>query len=121
MLVTALDDITRYTAQDIAEIVAQAESAARKATEDYVDNTLKGKDNFPCGFAWVEIFAVRGNTRVGRAFKAVGFSKIGSALHWQNPSRVPVQNVDAKYAGAVAAQRVLESYGFEAYAVDRLD
>jgi hypothetical protein len=29
--------------------------------------------------------------------------------------------VDAKMAGAVAAQRVLESYGFTAYAVDRLD
>jgi hypothetical protein len=121
MLVTALDDIKQYTAEDIAAIVAQAESAARRACEDYIDRKLIGEDNFPCGFAWVEVFGVRGNTKVGRAFKALGFSKIGSGLHWQNPSRVPVQNVDAKMAGAVAAQRVLEGYGFTAYAVDRLD
>ena len=121
MLVTAQDDIREYTARDIAQIVATAEEAAERAAREYVNRTLKGQDNFPCGFAWVELFGVRGNTRVGRAFKALGFSKIGSSLHWQNPSRVPVQNVDAKYAGACSAQRVLESYGFTAYAVDRLD
>jgi len=121
MLVTALDDIKQYTAQDIAAIVAQAESAAERATEDYVDNKLLGEDNMPCGFAWVEIFGVRGNTKVGRAFKALGITKMGGGLYWHNPSRVPVQNVDAKMAGAVAAQRVLEGYGFTAYAVDRLD
>ena len=121
MLVTALDDTTQYTAREIAEIVAQAESAAERATEDYVNNTLKGEDAMPCGFAWVEVFGVRGNTKVGRAFKALGISKMGGGLYWHNPSRVPVQNVDAKMAGAVAAQRVLEGYGFTAYAVDRLD
>ena len=121
MLVTTLDDIKQYTAQDIAAIVAQAESAARKACEDYIDNKLGGQDSFPCGFAWVELFGVRGNTKVGRAFKALGITKLGTGLYWHNPSRVPVQNVDAKMAGAVAAQRVLEGYGFTAYAVDRLD
>jgi len=121
MTVTALDDVKAYTAQDIAEIVAQAQSAAERAAEEYVQEKLGGEDNMPCGFAWVEIFGVRGNTRVGRAFKALGITKLGGGLYWHNPSCVPVQNVDAKYAGAVAAQRVLEGYGFTAYAVDRLD
>lgn len=121
MLVTAQDDIREYTAQEIAEIVATAEEAAERAARQYVNNTLKGQDNFPCGFAWVEVYDVRGNTRVGRAFKALGFHKIGKSLHWQNPSRVPVQNVDAKYEGARAAVNVLRGYGFAAYAVDRLD
>ena len=122
MLVTALDDIKQYTAQDIAAIVAQAESAARKACEDYIDNKLGGQDSFPCGFAWVEIMNIRSNSKVGRAFSLLGISKLtGKFLYWHNPGGVPVQNVDAKMAGAVAAKRVLEGYGFDAYAVDRLD
>ena len=121
MLVTAQDNIHDYTAEDVAQIVAAAQSAAEQASEQYLRDVLEGSDNFPCGFAWVELDDVRGNTRVGRAFKALGFTKIGKSLHWQNPGRLRVQNVDAKYAGAAAAVNVLRGYGFDACAADRLD
>ena len=38
-----------------------------------------------------------------------------------DPSGMPVQNVDTKEAGAYAAQKVFEKYGFRAYAGSRLD
>jgi len=122
MLVTAQDNVKAYTVEDIAKIVAQAHSAAREATQDYIDRTLGGQDSMPCGFAWIEIMNIRSNSKVGRAFSSLGISKLtGKFLYWHNPGGVPVQNVDAKMAGAVAAKRVLEGYGFDAYAVDRLD
>jgi len=121
MLVTAQDKVTEYTAHEIAAIVAQAKSAAQKAAEEYLQEKLGGQDNMPCGFAWCEIFGVRGNTKIGRAFKLLGISKLGAGLYWHNPAGIPVQNVDAKMAGAVAAKHVLKDYGFTAYAVDRLD
>lgn len=121
MLVTAQDDVKAYTAHEIAAIVAQAKSAAERACKDYVNNKLGGQDNMPCGFAWVEIFGVRGNTKIGRAFKLLGITKLGAGLYWHNPAGIPIQNVDAKSEGARAAAGVLKDYGFTAYAVDRLD
>ena len=122
MLVTAQDDVKVYTAHEIAAIVAQAMSAAQKAAEEYLQEKLGGQDSMPCGFAWIEIMNIRSNSKVGRAFSLLGISKLtGKFLYWHNPGGVPVQNVDAKMAGAVAAKRVLEGYGFDAYAVDRLD
>jgi len=38
-----------------------------------------------------------------------------------NPADIAVQNIDTKYEGALAFAKVLESYGFKAYAGSRLD
>ena len=38
-----------------------------------------------------------------------------------NPSEHGAQNIDTKEAGALAAQKVFEKYGFRAYAGSRLD
>jgi len=47
-------------------------------------------------------------------------SYTGSFQLW-NPSGLPVQNVDTLEAGADAAAKVFQKYGFTAYAGSRLD
>lgn len=87
-----------------------------------------GGDRYACGFAWVTIYPKhKGNTTLGKAerqvIKALGFTKdwTGKAYQYWNPSKSPVQNIDIKEAGAVAAAAVLTKHGFNAYAGSRLD
>ena len=103
-------------------IVAEAKSAAREAAERFFQEKLNGRDQFACGFAWVDIFGVKGNTKLGRAFKEAGVSKshTGAFQIW-NPANMYVQNVDTLEAGAQAAADVFKKYGFSAYAGSRLD
>jgi len=111
-----------YTINEIKDIVAKAKKAAYEAASDYLVEKLDGKDNYPCGFAWVNIHGIKGNTKLGRNMKAAGIEKDYSGAHsiW-NPSDVNVQNVDVKEAGASAAADVFTSYGFKAYSGSRLD
>jgi hypothetical protein len=103
-------------------IVNEAKQAAREAAEKFFQEKLGGRDQFSCGFAWVDIFGIKGNTRLGKAFKAAGIRKsyTGAYQIW-NPSEMAVQNIDTLEAGAEAAARVFEKYGFRAYAGSRLD
>lgn len=112
-----------YTQEQINEIVIEAQQRARIAAWDYFQNTLKGQDQYACGFAWVDVYGVKGNTKIGRMLKAAGMRKdwSGKAFQIWNPSGHPAQNVDTKEAGARAAAEVFRQYGFEAYAGSRLD
>jgi len=114
----------QYTVDQVQAIVAEAKSAAHTRAIEYISKHLNGEDNFPCGFAWVEIYGIKGNTKLGRTLKAAGIDQNtwGSRCFriW-NPSAVNYQNVDCKEAGAQAAADILKKYGFEAYASSRLD
>jgi hypothetical protein len=103
-------------------IVAEAKSAAREAAERFFQEKLGGRDQFACGFAWVDIFGIKGNTKLGKAFKEAGVKKshTGAFQIW-NPADMYVQNVDTLEAGAQAAADVFKRYGFTAYAGSRLD
>jgi hypothetical protein len=103
-------------------IVNEAKQAAREAAEKYFQEKLGGVDQYACGFAWTDIYGVKGNTRLGKAFKAAGIRKsyTGSYQIW-NPSEMGVQNIDTLEAGAEAAAAVFQKYGFQAYAGSRLD
>ena len=110
------------TAEMIPEIVREAQEAAHSAAAKFFQERLGGRDQFACGFAWVNIYGIKGNTRIGRALSAAGIRKAyGGGLQMWNPSKFPVQNVDTLEAGAEAAAQVFKRYGFEAYAGSRLD
>ena len=112
----------RYTVEDIRTIVAEAERAAYSAADTYFHDVLGGVDRYACGFAWVNIYGIKGNTKIGRRMKQAGIGKdYTGALQIWNPSKYPVQNVDTLEAGARAAAKVFEHYGFTAYAGSRLD
>ena len=112
----------QYTVEEIQTILTQAKISAQDASQKYLDERLGGEDNFPCGFAWVNIYGIKGNTKMGRAMKAAGIEKdySGSYKIW-NPGNLNVQNVEVKSAGAEACAEVFKQYGFTAYAGDRLD
>jgi hypothetical protein len=111
-----------YTKEQIVAIVAEAKTEARVAANQFFQEKLGGVDKYSCGFAWVDIFGIKGNTRLGRALKAAGVRKsyTGSFQIW-NPAEMGVQNIDTLEAGAEAAAKVFERYGFQAYAGSRLD
>lgn len=115
------------TVEDVLNILREVrEEAATAAKEKY--ESLGGKHQWPCGFAWVEFLDYKGKkldgrTKMGRLLKKAGLEKsysTGMYMMW-NPSGMMVQNMDTLYSGAEAAVKALEKYGFKAYACSRMD
>jgi hypothetical protein len=81
------------------------------------------KDQFACGFAWVEVYVDRVNSKQARELLAAGFKKDYKprCLSFWNPGDLPVQNIDIKEAGADAMAVYLKSLGLTAYSGSRLD
>lgn len=111
----------------IQAAIREAEEAAYEAADHFFKTTLNGRDQYACGFAWVNIYRyngveIKGNTKIGRAMKAAGIRQnYNRAFQIWNPSGYPCQNVDTLEVGARAAADVLTKYGFTAYAGSRLD
>lgn len=98
--------------------MAEAQSAAQAFTEKY----FGGQDGGPCGFAWVNVYKVRKNSKMGKALAEVGFSKSydGSLQQWNKWYRG--QSVDAAEHGATAYAAVMkEELGLDFYSGSRLD
>lgn len=111
-----------YTQEQINSIVIEAKTAAREAADQYFNERLGGKDQYACGFAWVNIYGVKGNTKLGKMLKAAGVKQdYTKAFSIWNPADHGCQNIDTKEAGAEAAAKVFEKYGFRAYSGSRLD
>lgn len=111
----------------VDEIRFEMTEAAKAASEKFFKEVLGGQDACACGFAWVEVWPnYKGNTRQGRAerqvLKDLGLEpSYNKSFQMWNPGGLPVQNIDAKEAGAHAAAEVLRKYGFKAYTGSRLD
>ena len=111
-----------YTQDQINNIVWEAKHEAAHAAHKFFYEKLNGVDQLACGFAWVNIYGVKGNTKLGKMLKAAGVKQdYTKAFQIWNPSGMGVQNVDTLEAGADAAAAVFKRYGFEAYAGSRLD
>jgi hypothetical protein len=109
--------------QDIQTIVAQSVAIAQQESTKYFTEQLKGEDRFACGFAWVDVYVDRTNSKLAKELIAAGFKKDykPKCLSMWNPGGVNVQNIDCKEAGAVAMAEFLRSQGLYAYAGSRLD
>ncbi len=113
--------MTAYLAQEqVNSIVAEAMTSARTAAEAAL---ARYGDRDMCGFAWVNIYGIKGSTKLGRMLAAAGVRKNSYERAFQlwNPSKMPVQSVGILEEGARAAADVFKRYGFEAYAGSRLD
>ena len=111
-----------YTVEQIRNLVDEAKAKAYAAADEHENKYYPEGGWGACGFAWVNIWGIKGNTKLGRAMKAAGISKDYSGAHsiW-NPSKYPTQNVSTLEAGAQAAAQVFKDAGFTAYAGSRLD
>ena len=80
-----------FTQNQINTIVAEARDAAHQAATNYFHTVLRGQDQYACGFAWVDICGVKGNTRLGRMLKAAGVDRKSTRLNSSHvrTSRMP--------------------------------
>ena len=127
-LAVIANDPKLYTVEDLKTIMQDAKTAAATAAQSFLDdwNASTGGNQYGepmyCGFAWVNIYNVKGNTRLGRAMKQAGYTKdYTGAYQIYNPAGYGGQSMDVKEAGARAAAQVFENYGFTAYAGGRAD
>ena len=104
----------------VEAIVIEAQVEAAKACRAYL---AAHGDRDACGFAWVNVWGVRSNSKLGNALKKAGFRKDWKpkTLSMWNPGGLPVQNIDIKEAGAYAYATFLQTLGLQAYAGSRLD
>ena len=107
------------TQEQVNAIVQEAMISAKQAA---LDALAKFGDRDACGFAWTNIYGVKGNTKLGKMLKAAGVRQdYTKAFQLWNPAKLPVQSVGILEAGAEAAADVFRKHGFEAYAGSRLD
>lgn len=106
-----------------ADKIEQAKSLAYKASMEFFYDKLNGKDQFACGFAWVDVYVDRTNSAQAKELIKAGFKKDykPKCLSMWNPGGLGVQNIDTKEAGADAMAEYLRSLGLNAYAGSRLD
>ncbi len=112
--------MSNVTHENFAEIHAVAEAVAVKAAAATKERI--GGDRGACGFAWVNVYNVRSNSKLGKEMAKVGFRKAyGGGLQLWNPGKAMVQSVEVLESGAVAYAKILKDVGLEAYAGSRLD
>ena len=112
-------NLNDYTVADLIVIKEAALQHARDAAEASVE--ANGELGY-CGFAWINIYGIKGSTKLGRRMKQAGFEKDYSGAYsiW-NPSGLGTQCMSTKEAGAYAAAKVFSAAGFTAYAGSRAD
>jgi len=117
----AIAEKETFNAEAVQDALNEAGMAARTAAKAFY---AQHGDRGACGFAWVNVWGVRSNSRLGKTLQSYGFRKdyTGSLQLW-NPSKAGVQSVDILEAGAEAFAQVLrDKLGLEkVYAGSRLD
>jgi hypothetical protein len=112
---------TKFDLEAVQDACNEAAMAARTAAKAF---HAQYGDRDCCGFAYVNVYGVRSNSKMGKALQAAGFRKdyTGSLQLW-NPSKFPTQSLNILEAGAEAYAQVLrDKLGLEkVYAGSRLD
>jgi len=109
-----------YNAEAVQAACNEAAIQARTAAKAFYN---QHGDRDCCGFAWVDVYGVRSNSRLGKTLQSYGFRKsyTGSLQLW-TPCGSPTQSISIKEAGAEAYAKVItEKLGIKAYAGSRLD
>ncbi len=105
---------------DIQAIYAEAKQAATNAENAYL---AQYGERAYCGFAWVDVFVNRTNSKEAKALLGVGFRKSyrPKTLNMWTCGNYHGQSMDVKEEGAQAFAAVLQKHGFRAYAGSRAD
>jgi hypothetical protein len=105
---------------DILAVKNEAELAANLAQADFLH---KHGEIAYCGFAWVDVFVERTNSKEAKLLKSIGFkpSWRRKCLNLWRVGNYNGQSMDVLEAGAQAYAEVLSKYGFCAYMGSRAD
>ena len=113
---------------NLNRIVEDAIAAGRRAHEAEIPTPMTVVDGAKtyhvseglCGFAWVKVYGVRSNSKIGKALQVHGFKK-SSTGGLQYRVSTMTQSVARKEAFASAMAKVLNDNGIKACADSRLD
>ena len=105
---------------DIQAIHKEAQTAAINAEQAFI--AQHGEPMY-CGFAWVDVFVARTNSKEAKALADVGFKKSyrPKTMNLWTCGNYHGQSMDVKEAGASAYAEVLSKYDFRAYCGSRAD
>ena len=114
---------TATQAFDLAEVQDALNEAGIQARTASKAMYQKYGDWGSCGFAHVEVYGVRSNSRLGKALQSAGFYRsYDGCLKLNNPGQMAVQSVAVAEAGAEAYAQILsDRLEIRAYAGSRLD
>jgi hypothetical protein len=110
----------KYDRAFILKALQEAQEVAARHARAYVEQ--HGDNQYPCGFAWVNIKPARGLWIT--VMKEIGLGRLDSyygGWHIYNPSAHSTQNMEVKAAGAEAFAAELRKYGLKAEAKTRID
>lgn len=102
----------------IAAIHEEATAAAIKAENDY--KAINGEPGY-CGFAWVNLYGIRSNSKVGKEVAKFARKDYTNNFAIWNPGKTATQSMDVKECGAWAYAAVWTAHGFKAYSGSRAD
>ncbi len=103
---------------DIAAIHEEATKAAIEAETAY--KVIYGEP-FYCGFAWVSIYGIRANSKIGKEISKFCKKDYTGAFCVWNPGKTATQSMAVKEQGAYAYAKVWKAHGFKAYSASRAD
>ena len=110
-----------YTVDQIKNIITEATQAGRDAAADAYERN-GNTDWDACGFAWVNLWGIKGNTRLGKALKVAGIQQdYTRAFQIWGGKFYSGQSISIKEAACSAARDVFKRYGFDASVGSRLD
>jgi hypothetical protein len=109
-----------FTQEQVTAIVNEARVEAHKAASSAL---AQYGDRDCCGFAWTNIYGIKGSTKLGKMLEKAGVRKNSYDRCFQlwNPSGLGTQSMNILEAGAAAAAGVFKKYGFNAYSGSRMD
>lgn len=104
----------------VETVLAEAMQAAKQAAAKKYQQV---GERDACGFAWVTVYDVRSNSKLGKLLAQHGFRKAyGGGLQLWDPAQYPTQSISVLEAGAYAYAEVLvNELGLKAYGGSRLD
>ena len=116
------------TPEMVSNINTEAKMAAKTAVSNFLNdwNEKTGGNEYGepmyCGFAWVDVYVTRTNSKEAKLLESVGFKKSWSrGLTMWDPAEHRGQSMDCKEVGAQAYAEVLRKYGVKAYMGSRAD
>jgi hypothetical protein len=105
---------------NIQQIKQEAQQAAVEAQQAFL---AEFGERAYCGFAWVDVYVSRVNSKEANLLKEIGFKRDykPKCLNLWSPGEYHGQSMDVLEQGAIAFAKVLQKYGFRAYAGSRAD
>ena len=114
---------------NIASLVAEAQKAGLVALENAITKPMVVHggarpylvEGGVCGFAWVNVYGIRSNSKLGKVLDRLGFRKSSYEKAHQFWVFDGGQSMERKEAYAIAMADVLRKAGLRAYADCRMD